>query len=257
VCNSNLRQLGQALIGCQTKYDYFPLSCDNGRLPWQNGVRATWIDSLIQLGFLGNHKVGYCPADQRPDPLNEARGELLRTMYPGLPTPTRHGVDYSYGISHPLAGGVWNLYESLNYPPMEPEVASASRLLAGDAFYSEIYNLSADALARGDTNMMFPSVFDNTTAYRHAEHRASLLFADGHVETVSFDVARPATGISTRRVFVYFVEESVNQQPEDWMTQRPRDYPNAISPRGISMHGPTGGWSHTEVRAHKGWQRPS
>lgn len=249
VCCSNLRQMGLALTACQSKYRYFPEAADGARHEWQNHVPATWIDSLIQLGFLGTSKAAYCPADARPDRLNAAHSEYWDFRYPGKPA--IYGIDYSYGISFPLAQGAWRALGQPDYPRISLELGSASRLLAADAFWCRINNLSADALARGDGDPSTPSRADNTVGYRHPHAGANVLFVDTHVETVCFDLGHPSVGVDTSRVYVNFAGESVNQTPPSWSP--PEDYPYAISPRYISDYGLHGGWTNPEVFAHKGW----
>jgi prepilin-type processing-associated H-X9-DG protein len=252
VCRSNLRQVGLALLSCQSKYHYFPLAADSAHHDWQNGVQATWIDVLIQLGFLGDHRVGYCPSDARPDPLNAARGEAQDRRYPGLPEPTLYGADYSYGLSRPLELGTWSLLGQPDYPRINLESNSAARLLVADGYWPQILNLSGDALARGDGNPLLPSPEDNMVGYRHPRTAANVLFVDTHVEAIEFDPSRPATGVDTARVFIYYHGESVNEPSPDWL-RLPSDYPLAIRPAAISDYGPHGGWTNPQVHAHKGW----
>ena len=161
-CSAQLQQIGRALETTHNEYGFYPLWDDAGQT-----TRYTWIDVLIQrnaLGYSENptqsdpsqlsnaERIAYCPADLRPDPLNAARNNKL--IYP--PTGTQGGIDYSYGISVPLSAGGWAWQPGSDlHGDKRPRRFTdnnrhtASRVLAGDAYASGIYNLSGYADASG------------------------------------------------------------------------------------------------------------
>ena len=230
-CSAQLQQLGRALESCYTEFGYYPLWDDGGV-----NVRYTWIDVLIQRNMLGNvgvakpgdgerrsglEHVGYCPADQYPDPLNAARHNDL--IYPQ--TRERGGIDYSYGINVPLSAGGWvrsgggeasDTVQSRYF--RDHERFASNRILAGDAYNSGIYNLSADALHTGVWNM--PTQYDNTVAWgRHMffgsdSVGANFLYQDGHVSTAEYRI-HSSIPLNTMRTFVWYPGESYNVGPND------------------------------------------
>lgn len=230
-CAAQLQQLGRALESCYSEFGFYPLWDDEG-----SGVRFTWIDLLIQrkmLGVVGSsdsgdagrkfgaERIGYCPADGFPDPLNAARHNDL--IYP--PTRTRGGIDYSYGINVPLSAGGWT--RAADADPSDSvrsryfrdhERFAANRILAGDAYASGIYNLSADALRTGVWNL--PTQFDNTVAWgRHPtlggdSVAANFLYQDGHVSTVEYRFTG-SIPLNTMLTFVWYPGEHLNVGPND------------------------------------------
>lgn len=230
-CSAQLQQLGRALEGIRSEVGFYPL-WDDGASP----IRYTWIDVLIQRNLLGPSRnprqaeqtrsrgaeqIGYCPADQQPDPLNAARHNDL--IYP--PTRAQGGVDYSYGIGVPLSAGGWawqpgRTSNGRQRPRRFPDHDryTAGRVLAGDAYAPGIYNLSGDALSSGIWNS--PTQFDNTVAWgRHpalspGPVRANLLFQDGHVSTIRYVATRPDP-VGTTQTFLWYPGEPPNVGPDD------------------------------------------
>ncbi len=266
-CASNLHQIGIALQKVANDYDgFYPLWDDDS-----GPLRYTWVDVLLQTGALGNADVGYCPADQRPDQINVARGGFHQIFYPG--NSPISGADYSYGITVPLSAGGWRF--DLRYtPPGDPrrrfffnhEAFGERRVLAADAFWPAIYNLSGDYLQTGTWN--FPTQFDNTVAYRHPGLKANLLFQDAHVESVAYhpppkDIEPGvafAPPIDTYKYFVWYPGESLNVGPEsedpevpgnfypcvpplDRVTAESDVFPVDLIPRFYTTHK---SWSHTK-----------
>jgi len=228
-CAAHLRSLGQALDNARTEYGYYPLWDDDG-VP----IRYTWIDVLIQqryFGFTGTADrrqgasiryeqrsnpagVGYCPADNMPDSLNSVRHpDLTYPLSPG-----RTGVDYSYGISVPLASGRWAWRASGDSAGAALDVnrKTANRVLAGDAYTTRIYNLSGNAILSNVWND--PTQYDNAIAWkRHlltgsGTAVANLLYQDGHVAPRAYQ-ARRATPINSGLSFVLLPGESVYVSP--------------------------------------------
>lgn len=218
-CATNQQQLALALEACATTYDGFYPLWDDGDGP----TRHTWIDVLVQLQLFGSHEAGYCPADRRPDAMNEARASFHGVYYPGAGADA--GVDYSYGIGVPLSAGGWR-WQPRFAPPGDSRgrvfwnylQSPAQRVLAADASWSYIYNLSGDYLLHGTWNN--PTQYDNTVAWlRHPHLSANILFQDGHVATVRYDLAAERRGdsvgpVDTARHFLWYPGEPKNVGPD-------------------------------------------
>src|SRR5690606_17243710 len=104
-----------------------------------------------------------------PSLLNAARGTYYRVYDAGAPD--QPGIRYSYGIGVPLSSGAWT-WRSQFAPANDSRPRrfdghdrySAQRVLAADATWSTIYNLSGDALFARDWS--YPTRFDNMIDYR-------------------------------------------------------------------------------------------
>jgi prepilin-type N-terminal cleavage/methylation domain-containing protein/prepilin-type processing-associated H-X9-DG protein len=230
VCQAQLQQISRALEAANNEFGYYPYFDDGGR-----PIRYTWIDVLIQRQLMsssgggggasqlnGAHvttKLGYCPADSAPDPLNSVRNADL--LYP--PNHASRGIDYSYGLAVPLSSGGWaqRLRTDEDLRPRRfvgHELNAARRLLAADAYDSEIYNLSGDAI--GSVQWNVPTQYDNTIAWaRHTAatqtgaFRTNALFQDGHVGNLNY-LRGAAEPVNTARAFVWHPGESANVNPE-------------------------------------------
>jgi len=234
-CAAHLQVLGKSLEQARNDHRFYPL-WDDGGIP----IRYTWIDVLIQTRYLesaggallGNRRdgagkrptqdgqaVGYCPADELPDLLNEVRHPNL--IYPL--NRMRNGVDYSYGIGVPLSAGGWAWRGGGSNEPQPRRFRghdsyTSQRVLAGDAWTSAIYNLSGRAIHSGIWND--PTQYDNTVAWRRhggpggAQASANLLFQDGHVSHVGYNVLAEEP-VNTARQFVWHPGESVWVGPDD------------------------------------------
>lgn len=241
-CSAQLQQLGRALEAALTEYRFYPY-WDDGGAP----IRYTWIDVLIQLRLVGSSgsygsatvrpdgdaypkaespadasRLGYCPLDGRPDPLNAARNREL--IYP--PTGRFGGVDYSYGIGVPLAAGGWAAQGGGDSDgPGQTrrfqghDLRTSGRVLAADAYASGVYNLSGDALISGVWND--PTQFDNTVAWqRHAPAGggeaggANVLFQDGHVSRLRYE-PHAESPVNTGLAFLWYPGESLHVGPSD------------------------------------------
>lgn len=247
-CSAQLQQIGRALTHLHTEFGFYPL-WDDGSSP----IRYTWIDVLVQRNLLDAYpsgagassapsatrsivRIGYCPADQLPDPLNAAR-------YPDLIYPaggTRGGIDYSYGIGVPLSAGGW-AWSGSHAPGFSRRFQNATqntagRVLAGDAYASNIYNMSGYAA----TSRVWDdrTQFDNTIAWsRHAtgDRRAlpaNLLFQDSHVGLVRYE-PQAALPINTATSFVWYPGEPINVNPTSFVG---RDgYPDEPPPSAMSI----------------------
>lgn len=234
-CAAQQQQLGMALRHTFDEYDFYPV-WDDGGAP----KRYTWIDVITQIGMIGGgegsgstpdgrpvvatvdqrSRLGYCPADTLPEPMNIARHPNL--LYPL--TGTRGGVDYSYGIGVPLSSGAWawrpHGTDRVPQPRrlVDAEQHTAERVLAGDGYSPTIYNLSGAALS--DNVWNDPTQFDNTIAWgRHAPPDgaaggANLLFQDGHVAFARYMIYADEP-INTGRMFLWHAGEAIDVSPRD------------------------------------------
>lgn len=237
-CQAQLSQLGRGLEHSINETGFYPLP-DDGGVP----VRYTWIDVLIENRWVGSvdaapervhasdidkdeklrrtpraFRLGYCPSDQLPDPINAQRHPAL--VYPV--TRRRGGVDYSYGVGVPLASGGWELPRSGSGPGQPSahfdgvDMQTSRRILAADAYDPAIFNLSADALDHRVWNR--PTQFDNTMAWlRHQVGEVGVvnaLFQDGHVQPLTYDPSaeRP---IDTALAFAWRAGEPTHVRPGD------------------------------------------
>lgn len=207
-CAAQLQQIGVALESNLAETNGFYPLWDDASQP----VRFTWIDLLVQQGHLGNVNVAYCPDDPAPSVLNAARGRQLNLFYPrGSGGYNTHGIDYSYGISVPLAVGAGRggMSDSAGRATSFDR-NTAQRVMVTDANWSAIFNLSG-AVASPDWS--FPTHYDNTVEYRHPKHAANYLMQDGHAERVAYSLNAP-TPINTARHFVWYQGEDLNVSPE-------------------------------------------
>lgn len=223
VCAGQLNQHGASLAQVSTEFNYYPV--------WDDGVGPspyTWIDLLVQRHVLRSTRTGYCPLDERPDPLNEARARARGFVYPTRPG--RGGIDYSYGIGVPLSAGGW----AWNFTPGDDRprrfeghyAFPARRVLAADSNWSQIYNLSGDGQTTGIWND--PSWYDNTVAWRHRNQTANILYQDGHVLRGHFDRGNPKRQVDTNQTFVWAPDEPLHAGPDTQIGAN--FYPNATPP---------------------------
>ena len=209
-CGVQNQQIGLALDNTYSEFGYYPI-WDYAGSP----RRFTWLDVLVQRRLLANAHVAYCPDDQRPDPLNAARGEHFEVRYPDREE--RTGINYSYGIGVPLSSGAWH-WRAARGEDERPrrfenhERNPAQRVLAGDGNWSTIFNLSGDALFGHDWS--YPTIYDNTLAYRHPRHSSNVLLQDGHVAKLEFRGSLPEP-INTALTFVWYPGEPLHVGPED------------------------------------------
>lgn len=257
MCAANLQQFGRALMEARGDTGFYPYWDDDG-----TPTRYTWIDVLVQnryvtftsgrFGAIGEDglatggasiRMGYCPSDNLPDPLNVARHPDL--IYPR--TGQLGGVDYSYGIGAPLSAGGWALGSS-SRRFLESERGADGRVLATDAVETRIYNLSGNALETGIWNA--PTQYDNTVAWqRHAVPggvggRVNVLYQDGHAAAVAYSPAEPH--VNTGRTFVWHPGEALDVRPGQtsgasyYPDMPPSTFPQRMRP---GWYTETGGWT--------------
>ena len=230
-CMARLQQVGLALEAANSEYGFYPLWDDH-----QDPIRYTWVDVLVQRRMLADYRAGYCPEDNRPDPLNAARGAAQRVFYPGS-SRSQSGIDYSFGIGVPLSAGGWKWVTG--YSPNGDERQrifegrgddTGRRVLAGDANWSYIYNLSGDATLSNIWND--PNWYDNTIAWRHGTLSANLLLQDGHVASLNYhpELSEP---VKTSRFFVWYSGEPLHVGPDS--SRDMNYYPDQPPPRYDSV----------------------
>lgn len=226
VCLSQMREMGQALAGTENTFGFYPM-WDDGGVP----VSFTWFDVLVQLRYIGSTRMGYCPLDARPDPINESRGRFFNVQYPGLGN--KFGMDYSYGISVPLSSGGWAWRPGFNPAGddrphrFEGHTENLSRrVMVADASWSWIYNLNGRALRSGIWNDA--TWYDNSVAWRHGRTRANLLTQDGRAVSLRYRVEDEESPVNTMQFFVWQPGEPLNVGPDTRIGQN--YYPNIPLP---------------------------
>jgi len=210
-CAAQLKQIGIALQNARDDYKYYPLWDDNG-----SPIRFTWVDVLVQKRMLLDRRVAYCPDDPRPGDVNKARGAHFEVVYPGRPD--QFGVDYSYGIAVPLSAGGWQWRPGLSDDARPRRFEDfdrypGQRVLVADSNWSTIYNLSGNSLSGHDWSD--PTQYDNMIEWRHYRQSANILYQDGHVARVVYDLAA-AEPVNTANTFLWYPGESlyVNSESE-------------------------------------------
>ncbi len=210
-CRAQLRELGNSLQSTLNEYGFYPL-WDDGGSPY----RFSWVDVLLQQRELLNRNVAYCPADPRPGFINADRGRHYRVFYPGQPGV--YGMDYSYGIGVPLSAGGWAWRPGFGDDQhrrflQDHDRFPAQRVLAADANWSTIFNLSGDVLK--DHHWTYPTQYDNTVEWRHPGLAANVFFQDSHVERLAYNLTA-AEPINTGRAFLWYPNEPIHVGPEDF-----------------------------------------
>ncbi len=257
-CGANLHSIGQGVAHCANENKGHNPSYDDGHVTHN---MLTWVDLLYDADYTGNVEVTFCPADSRHEPVMAARGQAwagyqFKDHY-GVGEPLRYGVRTSYAINAML---------HFNWP-RERYKDTARQVFALDGWwcwhgdinavwlmYPRIYDVTPDPLAT-------PTPHGTMHGWRHGrEHRANILFCDGHVDGVMPRV--PATvnelnnrTVDTSRIFAWLpaapsarmiwdpYEGEINEwrQAErrpDWVTQHgktifshnfPLSFPEALN----------------------------
>ncbi|UCG17572.1 MAG: prepilin-type N-terminal cleavage/methylation domain-containing protein [Phycisphaerales bacterium] len=216
-CASGLHQIGLGLQYGFEEFTAYP-AWDDGSVCHDPQYRhfsrmATWIDVLFAKKYIGNFELGYCPCDEKPDPMNIARGTAWGFDYPvSLRGPDFPGVDYSYGIAVPLAsyGGKTEMmdYERDKFP--------SSRVLASDGWWCWMHGFTAQGLRANRYDD--PYWGSNTVGWRHGtktKPSAGFLFRDGSVRTLHLNMGDQYTdgsvrGLRTTHAFFWRQREHTN-----------------------------------------------
>ncbi|HPF37975.1 MAG TPA: prepilin-type N-terminal cleavage/methylation domain-containing protein [Phycisphaerae bacterium] len=269
-CAAELHAIGIAMASCQNEYnDFFPMWDDGERSTVNDRIIATWLDALKQRHFYG-WDGGYCPADPLPDPLNEQRGAAWGFNYPRGPavaTSNRQGVDYSYGISIPLASAAHLSDLPYTYTVNGQTITESAkqlcsrnidrRVLVGDAFWDWIHNMSAYGLRFGAFDV--GSWYNNTAGYRHGvtgtrRPQGNFLMQDLHVESVTYDLSRFTMGVDTNKVFITYPGEPLGIYPALGIGNATGgDFPKDIDPYAITGASAAQAQWDAEIRIRKGW----
>ncbi|MCP4247594.1 MAG: prepilin-type N-terminal cleavage/methylation domain-containing protein [bacterium] len=217
VCGSNLHQLGLGLQYGFEEFKAYPrwddgLTCAGGG---HFGRIATWIDVLFAKKYIGNNKLGYCPKDALPDPINRLRGTSWGFKYPHA-LGGGGGADHSYGIAVPLAsyGGKT---ADMDY---EREKFGSNRVIASDGWWTWMHGFGA----RGLLSRQFDDPFwgSNTVGWRHGcnnkQPRANFLFKDGSVSALSMNLSDryqdgSLRGLGTTHAFFWRQREHTDIHP--------------------------------------------
>ncbi len=187
-CGSGLHQLYLGLQYCFTDYQAYP--------NWDDGTEAanpknghfyrmaTWIDVLYAKKYIGDFDLGYCPKDTKPDPINEQRGKAWGFKYPAA-LGGGGGVDYSYGISVPMAAYAGDS-GSKDFRKTRDE---SSRVFLADGWWIYLHGFCAQALL---TNQFDDPLWgSNTVGWRHGSKShpmAEFCFQDGSVKAIGVNL---------------------------------------------------------------------
>jgi len=181
VCSANLQQIGIALHTCGDENNQCYPTKDDG----QNVCMYTWVDTLYDLGYLGNIEAQRCPSDMKDSPAMLQRAEAWNFWYImnfGKGETPRRGVRTSYAI---------NAMVEYSWP--NDRFKDASRQVAvADGFWGWFGNMSAHwtmAPAVAGTTLPFDGTYASwqgaMLGFRHGRALgADMLFMDGHVKNV-------------------------------------------------------------------------
>lgn len=271
-CGSNLHQLGLGLEYGFNELEAYPKwddgsTCSGGG---HFGRMATWIDVLFARKYIGSFELGYCPKDNKPDPLNRQRGTEWNFNYPHALGGGK-GADHSYGIAVPTAsfGG--------KSPEMkfERDRFEGNRVLAADGWWTWMHGFGA----RGLMSRRYDDPFwgSNTVGWRHGSKtrpQAAFLFRDSSVRTLTLNLGDryqdgSLRGVNTAREFFWRQREHTDIHPfvsayndidinELPFEEAPSTYPEGnytwpeeLDPDWYTLNHK---WP-TELKAHKGWVR--
>jgi type II secretory pathway pseudopilin PulG len=185
VCGSNLHQLALGLQYAFEEHQAYP-NWDDGETSRDHGHfarMATWVDVLFAQEYIGDFRLGYCPKDNKPDPLNEERGIAWRFKYP-VALGAGFGADYSYGISVILSA----------YGGKTPEMDFArerylgNRVLAIDSWWTWMHGFGSRAMESRQWDDPFWG--SSMVGWRHGNVRrplANAMFQDGSVRALAFN----------------------------------------------------------------------
>ncbi len=188
-CGSGLRQLGLGLTMCWEEYKAYPKHDDGATAgtPGHFNRMATWIDVLVARRYTGDHKVGYCPSDRMPDPVNRGRGVSWGFRY-AAPTNKGYGADFSYAINVIYSAyGRGKLTGNMDFGF---EKRPSGQVMATEGWWTWSHGFCAQALL---TNLFDdPYWGSNGTAYRHGTTQrpgGQVLFRDASVRPVYINMA--------------------------------------------------------------------
>ncbi len=216
---SNQRNIGTAMASTGAEYnDFYPTWDDGNSSTGTIRYMYTWVDTLFDLEFIGDPKIGICPADKRVDEVMELRGEVFEKQFVetiGAGQAPQFGVRTSYALNAVL---------HMNFRgDLHPD--AARQVLAISGWWNWFSSLNAAFLTNPQGRPWnWPDNQASMIAWRHGQRRsAAALFRDGHAEALNFD--RPdsieeslTSTVDTVRAFAWLPGEStvrrVNQPYE-------------------------------------------
>ncbi|MCK4340331.1 MAG: prepilin-type N-terminal cleavage/methylation domain-containing protein [Phycisphaerae bacterium] len=191
-CGANLRSIGQAVETCYAENRDFGPSWDDGMAQDEVSCNLqywplfSWIDTLFDIGYLGNPDVQICPSDKRPDQVVKERISDETGYYRyGFVNKFNHGETLKEGLRSSYAMNVhmhFNFYEDRTHD-------TARQVFAADGWWTWFGSLNAmwlmtpKVLGTAPSPNGWPDAWHGTSVgWRHGRDRvASLLFRDGHV----------------------------------------------------------------------------
>jgi prepilin-type processing-associated H-X9-DG protein len=235
-CSDNLGRIGQAVAMCFEENNGYGPTWDDGEtsqghVTWM----LTWTDLLYDAGYLPHLLNQVCPADDRPDYPEEARGDAWNFRFVeriGVNDPWKWGTRTSYAL---------NSHMSHNF--LQDRFDDPSRqVYAMDGWWSWIGNLNAAwALYEHVTGEPPPHPLDwpnwqgTMHGWRHgADLSANVLYLDGHVAPLTPIVPDDPNGlltdtVDTMEVFTWlpgernlrFDSDSYQGEIEEYQGRRP------------------------------------
>jgi prepilin-type N-terminal cleavage/methylation domain-containing protein len=190
-CGSDLRQLGLGLTMCYDEYKAFPCHDDGDTaksVPGHFGRLATWIDILVARRYVPDLKVGYCPSDRKPDPINTARGAAPGWEFKYAAQLNKgFGADFSYTINVILSAYGCGTYT----PDMDFSLdrRPSNMVMAAEGWWTWAHNFSAQALLSKQFDD--PYWGSNCVGWRHGSVQrpgAEVVFRDMSVRSVYVDM---------------------------------------------------------------------
>jgi prepilin-type N-terminal cleavage/methylation domain-containing protein len=278
-CLANLHGMGLALDMGFTEFGAYPI-WDDGQSNWSGHFMrmATWIDVLAIRKYIADPKMGYCPKDVRPDPLNRQRGAAWNFNYP-ISLGGGKGADHSYGISVPLSSAGWKVAGS----GFNKEKYHSNTVLAADSFWTWIHGFSSQAML---TNQFDEAYWGgNNVGWRHGSRlrpTCNFLMLDKSAQRLTLKLNDlysngQLRGIRTGTNYFWRAREhttigpfgginniDIDEMP--WPPGTPPNYPEASSNYDCANPAPTDVpwellpgyyscrhfWS-ASMRTHKGW----
>jgi prepilin-type N-terminal cleavage/methylation domain-containing protein len=197
-CQANLHSIGQAVATCWAEQkDYGPSWDDGEANPGYGGGGGawclySWVDTLFDIGYLGDDKAQQCPSDKRPDEVTKLRGTEQNYWYVhqfGINETRKQGVRTSYGL---------NALMHFNFPK-DRFNDPARQVYAADGWWPWFGGigaawLMAPVVLHSNPNWKWPTESSNAVGWRHGRDlSADFLFRDGH----AISIAPRSSGMSS------------------------------------------------------------
>ncbi len=188
-CGANLRSIGTAVTTCMLENrDYGP-AWDDGEAAFGTtpAVMYDWIDVLFDTNYLGDHRVGICPTDERPDEITLRRTEILwgPFHYTDEPAPfakAKLGVRHSFALNYIMH---YNFLEDRFKEDPSRQLYAVDGWWTWFGSYNSTYLDLLDYGVAAQPEVQ-PHNSGTMVGWRHSKNRsASALFMDGHVDQVN------------------------------------------------------------------------